>query len=82
MEECEAVGLWSYFKGRPEDLAMDCMRKFSKERSPGRLVGLRPWREETGSRSGWGEPRVLFAHVKLELKVWSSLEKFELETEV
>lgn len=36
MEECEAAGLWSYFKGRTEDLAMNCMRKFSKKREKSR----------------------------------------------
>lgn len=46
----------SYFKGRTEDLATDCIRKFSKAGNPGRLiVGLTVERKkrEVVFRVGW-----------------------------
>lgn len=56
-EECEAVGLRSYFKGRTEDLTMNCMREFSKKgKKPRKICRFGAVKERGRLGVGWGEP--------------------------
>lgn len=76
-EECEAVGLRSYFKGGNEDLAVNCMRKFSKKRkTPRKTRRFEAVKEmERLGLGGVNRAGVLFGHIKLGPKVWSSKQR-------